>query len=180
MAKMFTALMALFLGGLFTSSALADAMGPNGDKFYEEAAHFENACRDGACKPPYASQIVYVQDKNFDKLTVDTKQRLRAIAQDQTSVWDDTILEGDYVATGRTRLDSVVAFFKKDRLVGYKITYSKKAWFTGECHYDGRNRETLQGCKEGRIAEGSYVSADTLTYFSDEERYAEFFLSVTH
>jgi hypothetical protein len=180
MTKKFVAITALFFASLLSSAAHADTMGPGGDKFYEQVAHFENACRDLVCKLPYSNKILYFQEKSYDKLDVDTKARLRAIASDQTTYWDDTILEGDYVATGRTRLDHVLAFYKDDKLIGYKITYSKKAWFTGECQYDGRNRETLKGCKEGRIAEGSYVSADTLTYFSDEERYAEFIHMHTH
>jgi hypothetical protein len=166
--------LALAAGNLFASLALADAMGPNGDKFYEEAAHFENACRDNACKPPYSSQVIFVQEKNFDKLTPQVKSNLRAIATRQASIWDDTILEGDYLAAGRTRLDYVVAYYKNDNLIGYKISYSEKAWLTTNCGFDGKHRETLKECKEGRIVEGSYVSADMQTYFSDEERYAEF------
>lgn len=172
-----TAVIAL-LGLFVTSISMADQMGPNGDKFYEEAAHFENACQNDTCKAPYSKEIVYDQKAKLSKLSEPVKGSLRGIAAEQAQVWGDTILEGDYVSTGRTRLDGVVAFFKDGELVGYKIQYSEKAWYTGDCHYDGK-RESLKNCKEGRIIEGSYVSSDAQTYFSDEERYAEFSLQ-TH
>ncbi|UOF00701.1 hypothetical protein [Bdellovibrio reynosensis] len=167
-----TALVAL-LGIFVTSFSFADQMGPNGDKFYEEAAHFENACNADSCKAPYSKQVVYNQKAKLSKLSEPVKGVLRGIAAEQAQIWGDTILEGDYYSTGRTRLDGVVAYFKNDVLVGYKIQYSEKAWYTGDCGFDG-SRETLKNCKEGRIVEGSYVSSDTQTYFSDEERYAEF------
>ncbi|WII72559.1 hypothetical protein QJS83_01575 [Bdellovibrio sp. 22V] len=164
---------AALLGLLISSSALADQMGPNGDKFYEEAAHYEHACQTEPCKTPYSEVVVYDQKMNINKIEVATKAALKEIAVAQAQIWGDTILEGDYHASGRTRLDSVLAFYKGNALIGFKIQYSEKAWYTGECGFNGK-RESLKGCQEGRIVEGSYVSADTQTYFSDEERYAEF------
>jgi hypothetical protein len=148
-------------------------MGPNGDKFYEEAAHFENACMSGQCQGPYTKKLVYDQRRNINKLEAKEQAQMKVVAVDQAQAWGDTILEGDYFASGRTRLDQVVAFYKDNDLVGYKIQYSEKAWYTGDCQFTGK-RDSLKSCQEGRIYEGSYVSADTLTYFSDEDRSAEF------
>ncbi|KHD88649.1 MAG: hypothetical protein OM95_07535 [Bdellovibrio sp. ArHS] len=171
---MFSKIISLALIGLCASTtALADQMGPNGDKFYEEAAHFENACKADPCSGSYSRVIVYDQKAKLNKLSAATKDTLKKVAFDQAQIWGDTILEGDYYASGRTRLDQVVAFYKDQDLVGYKIQYSEKAWYTGDCEFDG-SRASLKSCQEGRIVEGSYVSSDTLTYFSDEERYAEF------
>lgn len=153
--------------------SLADQMGPDGDKFYEEAAHFENACITGECQGLYSKKVVYNQKRRINQLSAKERTLLKAVAFDQAQVWGDTILEGDYYSSGRTRLDEVIAFYKVDQLVGYKIQYSEKAWYTGDCAFNG-TRASLQGCQEGRIVEGSYVSPDTQTYFSDEERYAEF------
>lgn len=158
---------------LISSSTFADQMGPNGDKFYEEAAHFENACQQDPCKAPYSKQVVYDQRSKFSKISAETRDALKKVAVDQAQVWGDTILEGDYYSSGRTRLDQVIGFYKDNQLVGYKIQYSEKAWYTGNCDFNGK-RESLKNCQEGRIVEGSYVSPDTQTYFSDEERYAEF------
>ncbi len=161
---------------LFPPFAFADQMGPNGDKFYEEAAHFENACQDRRLQRPYTLQVIYNQTTRMDKLSTEVKSTLKKISVEQAQVWSDTILEGDYYAAGHTRLDTAVAFYKDGKIVGYKISYSEKAWYTGDCEFNGK-RESLKTCKEGRIIEGSYVSPDALTYFSDEERYAEFSLT---
>lgn len=164
----------LFVVLTMTSSlAIADQMGPDGDKFYEEAARFENACAQEPCRAPYSHKVLFDQEDNLNELSEKAKIALNAIAIDQAQVWADTILEGDYYSTGRTRLDQVVAFYKSEVLVGYKIQYSEKAWYTGDCEFDG-DQSSLANCQEGRIVEGSYVSPDALTYFSDEERYAEF------
>lgn len=165
--------LAAVLGLLTSSLAWADRMGPNGDKFYESAAHFENACGTGECKAPFKRIESYNVKTSIDTLDAKIKVEMKKVANDQAEAWGDTILEGDYYSSGRTRLDSVSAYYKGKTLVGYKITYSEKAWFVGDCKYDG-SRESLKGCKEGRIVEVSYVSPDFLTYFSDEERYAEF------
>lgn len=161
------------LGVLISSLAFADQMGPNGDKFYEEAAHYENSCQEGVCNLPYSEQVVFDLERDVNKLPPTEQESLRNVAFDQAQIWGDTILEGDYVADGQTRLDKVLAFYKDNQLVGYKIQYSEKAWYTGDCNYDGKE-ESLNNCQDGRIEEGSYVSADMQTYISDEERYAEF------
>lgn len=168
-----TLALATAMTAFMSSFAMADVMGPNGDKFYEEAARFETACQTDPCKAPYTRTVVYVQKTRYNKLSAETTDRLRTIALDQAQVWGDTILGGDYYTAGRTRLDEVVAYYKKGALIGYKIKYSEKAWDTNNCPFDG-TKSSLKDCREGRIIEGSYVSADTLTYFSDEERYAEF------
>lgn len=170
-SKFFLATVAVFT--MTSSMALADQMGPNGDKFYEEAAHFENACLIEPCRGPYAKKVIYDQTRRLNGISTQDRSTLKAVAVAQAQVWGDTILEGDYYSTGRTRLDHVTAFYKNETLVGYKIEYSEKAWYTGDCQFDG-NRDSLKACKEGRIVEGSYVSPDAQTYFSDEERYAEF------
>lgn len=158
---------------LVSSFALADKMGTDGDKFYEEAAHFTNACAEEPCKAPYNSAVLYNQKSKLNKLEAQVRADLKSIAVEQAQVWGDTILEGDYAAAGNTRLDLVTGYYKNNVLVGYKIQYSEKAWFTGECHYTG-TRESLKGCKEGRIQETSYVSEDRGTYFTDESRQADF------
>lgn len=166
-------MLAAVLGILTSSLAFADKMGPNGDKFYEAAAKFENACPQGVCKAPYSLVLVYNQSTSLNKLEIETRDSLKKIAVEQAQAWGDDTLEGDYFAAGRTRLDKVVAYYRGKNLVGYKIQYSEKAWYVGDCKFDG-TRESLKKCKEGRIGEGSYVSPDHLTYFSDEERHAEF------
>ncbi|MGZ3770901.1 MAG: hypothetical protein ACXVCP_10010 [Bdellovibrio sp.] len=156
------------------SSAYADQMGFNGDKFYEEAGHFVHACKEVPCIAPYHMALVLDQANNIDQIPVDIKLQLQRVAHIQAQIWGDTILEGDYHAQGPTRLDKVQAFYKDNEVVGYKIQYSEKAWYTGECEFNG-NVASLAECKEGRIMEESFVSSDMKTFFSDEENYAAFF-----
>lgn len=165
----------IFAASLLTSSfAFADRMGQDGDKFYEEAARFEHACKaTPECEAPYSRKIVYSQKTRFDKMPLDIRNELKRVAFAQAQIWGDTILEGDYHAAGRTRLDVVEAFYKNDAIVGYKIIYSEKAWFVGNCEFHG-TQDSLKNCKQGRITEGSFVSPDAQTYFTDEEKYAEF------
>lgn len=172
-SKFFLAVLMLFSASL----AFADQMGPNGDKFYDEAAHFANACSNGECKAPYSISLVYNQKSRLNKMDAAHLQILRKIAFDQAQVWGDTILEGEFVSAGRTRLDTVVAYFKNERLVGFKIRYSEKAWDTSDCSYDGK-QASLKDCKLGRIFEESYVAPDYATFFTDEDRQADFSLDL--
>ncbi len=172
---MFSKIVAAAVLTLSTSLAFADHMGPNGDKFYDEAAHFTNACNQGACKAPYSAMLVYSQDPRMNKLSPEQVEVLRSVAHYQAQIWGDTILEGDFHSAGRTRLDFAVAYFKGNQVVGFTIRYSEKAWNTSECAFDG-SRESLKNCKEGRISEESYVSPDFQTFFTDENRQAGFSL----
>ncbi|WP_413558909.1 hypothetical protein [Bdellovibrio sp. HCB209] len=170
----------LFLAVILTCSAslaLADQMGPNGDKFYDEAAHFVNACSSGACKAPYSVVLAYSQKSRINKMDQNHLEILRKVAFTQAQIWGDTILEGDVIASGRTRLDTVTAYLKNNRVVGFKIRYSEKAWDTSDCNYDG-SKSSLKTCKVGRIYEESYVSPDYATFFTDEDRQADFSLEV--
>jgi hypothetical protein len=160
---------------LSASLGLADQMGPNGDKFYDEAAHFTNACSQGPCQAPYSAMLVYSQNPRLNKLSPQQTDVLRKISFDQAQIWGDTILEGDFHTAGRTRLDSAVVYFKGNRVVGFKIRYSEKAWNTSECAFDG-TKGSLKDCAQGRIAEESFVSPDFLTFFTDEDRQADFSL----
>ncbi len=154
----------------------ADKMGPNGDKFYEAAARFEGACgQQTECRPPFSRKVLYSQKSRVNKLSDSVRVDLKAVVDYQTQIWGDTILEGDYVASGRPRLDEVIAYYRDSELQGYKMRYSEKAWYTGECAYNG-TRASLANCKEGRIAETSYVSPDMETFFSDEEQFAQFLM----
>lgn len=162
------------LAAFLVSTAWADEAGPNSNKFYEDTAAYEYACEnENACVSPYRNEVVYNHSRQINKLADSTKDALNEISFSQAQIWGDTILEGDYAADGNTRLDSVLAYFKGDRLIGYKIRYSEKAWYTGECDYDGQE-ESLVSCAKGRISEGSFVAADLQTFYTNENEQADF------
>lgn len=164
----------ILLGFLVCSTAWADESGPGSERFREESAAYAEACKDeSACRAPYHNQVLYSHSKQINHLTDVTKEALKSISFEQAQIWGDTILEGDYAAEGSTRLDRVLALFKGDQLIGYKIQYSEKAWYTGQCEYTGVP-ETLKNCAPGRIHEGSFVSTDLETYYTDENDQADF------
>jgi hypothetical protein len=99
---------------------------------------------------------------------------LKSVALDLAQIWEDTILEGDYTADGKTILDQVLIIKKDGLVIGYSITYSEHAWFTGNCNYDYSNPSTLQSCQAGRISETTFVSSDLNTKETDQNQFADF------
>lgn len=99
---------------------------------------------------------------------------LENLAKRIAHVWGDTILEGDYHSDGATRLDRVEAFYSQDQVVAYRITYSERAWYTGDCGITEQGEYDLKTCQEGRIVESSYVVPDLSDWTNDDMAYAEF------
>lgn len=141
--------------------------------FQSEISKFSLACGAENCEKPYSKAVIYRFNEN-QKLDTALKRIFDRISFKQAQVWGDTILEGDYAAEGNTRLDAVTKLYRNNEHIGYLITYSEKAWETGNCLYDGINDATLLGCIEGRIYESSYVSLDFRDYFYDSKTMAVF------
>ncbi|WP_373998726.1 hypothetical protein [Bdellovibrio bacteriovorus] len=169
-----------FLGFLVIATlsltAQADEYFVGGRDFYDTMEQYNQAC-DDVCEKPFFHTIVYSNGKSSGLLTKYDLDRLNKIMIHQSNIWADTILEGDYQSEGDTRLDEVVAIFKSSNLIGYKITYSEKAWDTASCDFDyeDESEDKYQDCTEGRIVESSFVSKDFKTYFRDDNAMAEFF-----
>lgn len=141
--------------------------------FQSEISKFSVACGEVSCEKPYSKSVVFRFSEN-QKFDASLKRIFERISFKQAQVWGDTILEGDYAAEGNTRLDAVAKLYRHHEHIGYLITYSEKAWETGNCLYDGINDATLLGCIEGRIYESSYVSLDFREYFYDSKTMAIF------
>ncbi|KHD87434.1 MAG: hypothetical protein OM95_14480 [Bdellovibrio sp. ArHS] len=157
-------------------SAQADQFFVGGRDFYDLMEQYNQVCTD-ICKKPFYHTVVYRDGQTSALLTNNDLTALKKIMIQQSNIWADTILEGDYHAEGNTRLDEVVAIFKSAKLVGYKITYSERAWDIGSCDYDyeDESEDKFAGCTEGRISERSFVNTDFKTYFRDDNAMAEFF-----
>jgi hypothetical protein len=155
------------------SNVYADAKGPKADSFYDLIETYRQACTHG-CIAPFKSETAFNVDKpSQSRLTSNVEKNLNRVAYDQAQVWADTILEGDYYADGQTRLDSVITLYKNDEFIGYKIAYSERAWFTGDCDFNDDDA-ALRNCQEGRIQESTYVSPDFKTFFRDDDALADF------
>lgn len=144
--------------------------------FVNEVKDVVTACKGFNCKTPYTIVELYrySEQADFDSLNLKSKNELFKVAYQQAQVWADTILEGDFTADGKTRLDEVQALYKNKNLIGYRITYSERAWDTVNCSFDGLHEETLKDCDEGRISESSYVSTDYAQAFFTLETAARF------
>ncbi len=104
-------------------------------------------------------------------------KHLQRIAREQSNIWADTILEGEFEADHRTRLDSVEQVLFRDHVVGYRIAYSEKAWYLAACSNgvsSGVPVRSYEGCQEGRIHERTFVSKDLKMWFRDENHLADF------
>lgn len=127
------------------------------------------------CEAPFKEVTLYsATDKNYRFLDNYQMNQLYRVASAQARVWADTILESDYVSSGKTTLDSVMGIFKNGRLVAYKIQYSERAWDVSACDYSYENESGLENCTEGKIVESSFVSLDFRTYFRDDADLAGF------
>lgn len=112
----------------------------------------------------YTYVLLYSKASNHNSIDQDTLRSLQKIAFEQAQIWGDTILEGDYYADGQTVLEEVYGVFKNNQIIGYKISYSEKAWYTGECRFDGQNESLLNECQNGKIVEASIVSSDLQSF----------------
>lgn len=166
---LFWPVFAALFGGPVWSTAQAAGSGAGGSGFYAETRAISEHCDGLRCAPPYGKKILRLRD-----LRPEIRRILQRIARTQAQIWADTILEGDYAASGFTRLDRVLQLQKSGRPLGYQIRYSEKAWDTAECRYDGVHDSTLAGCRPGRIFEESFVSPDFRDYFYDESTAAVF------
>jgi hypothetical protein len=118
------------------------------------------------------SRLLFEIGSNDVLVAPEVVAALGEIASEQAGIWGDTILEGDYLADGKTRLDRIEGLFHGDQLLAYRIRYSERAWYTGDCN-PGVDRSRAS-CQEGRIAEASFVWPSLREWTVDDRAWAEF------
>lgn len=165
---------ALFLTTCLALQAQADNFFVGHKAFAKLIIEYTEKCQDG-CPDSYREVTLYSStDRNYRFLDNYQMNQLYRVSTAQARIWADTILESDYVADGKTVLNSVIGIFKYGHLVAYKITYSERAWDVSSCDYDYETESGVEKCTEGRISESSFVSLDFRTYFRDDADLAEF------
>lgn len=140
---------------------------------HEVAETYYGARCDQRCQQGVYVEFYKAQD--FHRLPSKVFEKLQAVAFDQSQIWGDTILEGDYVANGKTDLDEVMIIKQNGKMVGFAITYSEQAWYVGNCTYVHRNPQSLGTCSQGRISERSFVTSDLAEAEVDQNRFADFY-----
>jgi hypothetical protein len=120
------------------------------------------------------------------KLSVTENTALLAAATDESDIWGDTILEGDYTLDprGKIELVSVEKLVAKNKeFLGYRIVYQHGAYDTGSCEIDWETadenpeafKEQLENdCTYGHISAGAYVTPDFNEHFRDEDAIEDF------
>lgn len=160
---------------LISLNASADKQFVGADKFYDLIAEYKNVCGASECAKPFREMTIYIDGARSIFLSESQFKKLSQVAQKQSFIWMDTVLQGDFHSDGKTVLEEVVAIFKSNTLVAYKIDYSEKAWYVGVCKWDGQNASTLVGCPEGKIHESSFVSPDFKTFIRNTDDIAKFY-----
>lgn len=162
------------------SVAQADQFGGDYREFSTLIRHAQEPCRMGvACTLSEQSGLRLITLYTFNgavrsRLNPDVLRRLHGFAREQAVIWADTILEGDFVADGVTRLEGVQGVFQGEEFLGFRIVYSERAWYVGNCGYDSARVSTLAACRPGRIYEASYVSRNLTSWMRDETALAHF------
>lgn len=133
---------------------------------------FQAHCNTQYCDAGYGQKVVF-DIKTPEKVALDlkTKAALEARVYEQAQVWGDTILEGDYVADGETKIARVEALYRGEYLAGYRVVYFEKAWWVGECDHDVKN---LAQCLPGYIEEAAFITNDLKVITVDEAETALF------
>lgn len=161
----------LALGVVLSSTAFADKRGPDYDRFESDIQSLHKVCEEYEAETCLAAG--YSKKTLFTTSGRESDPGLRShlsafvqIANHQSNIWADTILEGDYEAEVPERIDVIEGIYRGEQLIAYRLIYSAKAWLVNP---DG-SREL-----EGRIVEASFVSPAFSSWMRDENAYATFF-----
>lgn len=129
-------------------------------------------------------------NEELDMATLSKAQvaRLLKAANEESDIWGDTILEGDYVLANNSQVElysveKVVS--TKSELVAYRIVYGQAAFNIGACEMEvdwdlmSDNPEAFdqfakENCQAGTISAGAYVSPDFQFHFRDEDAIEDF------
>jgi len=122
----------------------------------------------------------------ISKLSAQENKALLEAATDESDIWGDTILEGDYTLDpkGKIELVSVEKLAAKNaEFLGFRIVYQHGAYDIGSCEIDwdvaeenpDAFKEQLENdCTHGHISAGAYVTPDFKEHFRDEDSIEDF------
>lgn len=145
--------------------------------FWDEVKRSQKICSNLECEASPLKKIT-ITTSQWRKIPLETRNHLRNIARSLVDdTWTDTILEGDYVIKGHTRIDDVYFLVKNNDQVGFWIKYSVRAWDTSTCAYDPFDNRDLKPCQEGRIYEAAIVELNLTSFDIDPYFTARFTLN---
>lgn len=142
--------------------------------FWSDLAATQKICPELNC-PSGLLKKHEITQYQWRNLSIDIRKRLSQTArQIVNEIWPDTVLEGDFVIRGTTRLEEVQFVMKGLEKVGFWIFYSIKAWDVSNCGYDPIENPSFEGCELGRLYEAAYVSFAVDAYLVDASQKAFF------
>jgi hypothetical protein len=166
---MFTSLL-LALSSLIAISTAQAAVSPLESQVLEA----QKICPKLNC-PDSSVLLVTMTSTEMKKLGKDVREQMKMLvvefARDQ---WPDTILEGPFEHANRFKIEKLQKLLIDDEHVGYRITYSDKAWDLDSCEYAPDKPESLKECKTGRIVESAFVDLALTLIFRDEHALADY------
>ncbi len=125
--------------------------------------------------PDIALSVRSPASKELAAMPADLRAALMQRAKERAAkTWGDTVLEGPYETNFRFRTEAIEFVELENKVVGYRVTVSARAWEIEKCAYDPENKESLKSCPEGRILEAQFVAGDLSDLFADEHALATF------
>lgn len=104
-----------------------------------------------------------------DRLDPVVYSRLHSAAKYLSQSWADGILEGNFSLDEYVNLDHVEKVIYAGEIIGFRITYSSRAWDMDQCHNPSRSKDPIKrNCLEGRIIESGFVTLNLRYTFHDE------------
>ena len=156
----------ILLFSSFLMAAVASARtSSSGEEFQRLVVSAQSLCPVVACSST-SIRMKTLTAAEASELPQETRNRLDVAANELSQIWGDTILEGDYYSDEEARVDKIQLLYQDQAFVGYRITYSAKAWDTATCEFRG-DKPSLVKCQVGKIIESGFVSADFSTSFED-------------
>lgn len=144
------------------------------DTFWKDVEIGQSNCPDLNCElSPVKKQAI--SSYQWRQIDLQTRNKLRSIARYMVnSYWPDTVLEGDLIIKGHTRLDQTYFVTKNEEVVGYWVVYSVRAWDVSTCNYDPIEYPSVEGCLEGRISEAAFIEVSLQSSRVDDHFSATF------
>lgn len=105
-----------------------------------------------------------------------TRAQLRKMSRELAmDLWPDTILEGPFHSVFRIRLDRIERLSLDNQPLGYRLSFSDKAWNTDHCAPSSAPSSEshsaslkYRGCETGRISDAGFLLDNMKTIFRDE------------
>ncbi|MBX3017319.1 MAG: hypothetical protein KF767_05475 [Bdellovibrionaceae bacterium] len=120
--------------------------------------------------PSQSLQVVPLTSAQVRELGTERRARLRQVTKAMAlDLWPDTVLEGPYQVQFRMRLDHIEFLTRNGEQIGYRLSFSDKAWNTDDCRPKTSNTQNqLKDCETGRVHDAGFVLNDLKTTTRDE------------